>query len=185
MPSFTVPQGTFKLASIDIVRDEIQNNLEAPKESFAKWQTDYYNTDIETSTFVSENHDLYTGKSVYFVNQNIPSPFLNDTLYYSIVLSDNTFRLANSLQEALAGQYVRFNVNDSDRPGVYNTAHNAIPICYVTRGEGFGIAQRLANKYNSTFDSVNLYFKHVVFGPTETKNQEDLQMMFFDTNFLE
>jgi hypothetical protein len=182
---FTSPAGgtTVRNASFEIIRSELQNEFLAPINAFENYHTDIYRTSVVNNWFNSTNHDLFLGKVVYFSNQNIPSPFLNDTNYFAIPLDNNRFRLAASLSDAENGAFITFNVNDSDRSGVYYTYHAGIPIVYVKRGFGQEVAQKLNTAYQDTFKDVKLYLQYIVYGPTETRNQADLRVLWFDGDF--
>lgn len=165
------------VTSLNLIRDGIQTTLNAPRGAFEKWHTDKYTTNIRSDTFISNNHDLYTGKIVYMVNQNVPSPFLNDIVYYAIVVDKNTYRLAMTYNDAMAGEYIRFNINDTDRAGYYYTHHNAIPVVYTKVGDGNGMATRLNSMMRTDYA---LTLRWLTWGPTATRYNRDMEMMVFD-----
>ena len=168
---------TIETTSLDLLREKLSDLLSAPLESFVNWQSEYYTPNIQNDIINVPNHDMYTGKIVYFRNQNIPSPFLNNTVYYAIVVDDNNIRLANSKQEALSGNFIRFNVNEVPRSGILHTPHNAIPFVYCKTGFG----ERVSNSLNNApMTDIKLYFKHFVYGPTTPNNQEDLELVWFE-----
>lgn len=177
LETFVSNSNTIQITSLDLLREKMTDSLAAPLVSFANWQSEYYMPIIETDTFQIPNHDMYTGKVVYFVNQDVPSPFLNSTIYYAIVIDKNHIRLSNSKAEALSGNYIQFNVNEVSRRGSLHTPHTAIPFVYCNTGFG----ERVAASLNVlSLSNIKLFFKHFVYGPTSQSNQEDLELIWFE-----
>jgi hypothetical protein len=177
LETFVSNNVTIQITSLDKFREKLSDILISPLASFVNWQSEYYFPNIQTDSFEVKNHDMYTGKLVNFVNQNIPSPFLNNNVYYTVVVDENTIRLAISKEDALRNEYIRFNVNEIARPGILHTPHTAIPFVYCKTGFG----ENVANSLNTlSLADIKLYFKHFVYGPTSTKNQEDLELIWFE-----
>lgn len=161
LSTFVQPQTglTVKNASVQTIRGILETEFSSPANAFEKWDSNYYETNLNKDSFTVKDHDLYLGKEVMFKNQDIPSPFLNDVIYYAIPLNKNEFRLANTLAGAANNSYVRFNINDIDRPGLLYTYHLAIPIVYAKKGEGQAIVEKLNKEFSTRFyklDSIEL-----------------------------
>jgi hypothetical protein len=177
LETFVANNSTIRITSLDLLREKLSEVLSEPLNAFSNWQSEYYTPVIENDSFTVTNHDMYTGKVVYFVNQDVPSPFLNNTIYYAIVVDKDNIRLANSKGEALTGNYIQFNVNEVSRNGVLHSPHTAIPFVYCNTGFG----ERVANSLNNlSLDGAKLYFKHFVYGPTSPESQEDLELVWFE-----
>lgn len=175
--SVTYNSSVVEIASLDLIREKLSEMSLAPFVSFANWQSEIYTPVIENDIFNIPNHDFYTGKIVYFKNQNVPSPFLNNTIYYAIVVDKDNIRIANSKTEASNGNYIRFNINEVSRNGILHTQHTAIPFVYCNSGFG----DRVSNALNSlSLADIKLYFKHFVYGPTTPESQEDLELVWFE-----
>jgi hypothetical protein len=171
------PTDNVQITSLDLLREKLTDLLASSPASFANWQSEYYMPIIESDIFHIPNHDMYNGKVVYMINQDVPSPFLNNNLYYAIVVDNNNIRLANSKAEALSGNYVQFNVNEVSRRGILHTPHTAIPFVYCNTGFG----ERVANSLNNlSLSDVKLFFKHFIYGPTSPTNQEELELVWFE-----
>jgi hypothetical protein len=177
LESFISNGTNVQITSLDLLREKLTDSLAAPLVSFANWQSEYYMPIIARDAFHIPNHDMYTGKVVYLVNQDVPSPFLNNNLYYAIVVDKNNIRLANSKTEAQSGNYIQFNVNEVSRRGILHTPHTAIPFVYCNTGFG----ERVANSLNNlSLSDIKLFFKHFVYGPTSPTNQEELELVWFE-----
>lgn len=184
LEKFTYENKLIEPATFDSIRNRLHSSLVAPANAFEKWQNSYYQSDIQNDLFISNNHGLVTGKIIYFTNQNIPSPFLNNTVYYILVVDANRFRVCESRQDAFNGNYIRFNVNDSNRSGVFSYYFNAIPIVYTKLGRASPLATWLNANVLETQLINTLYLQQIILGPTSSKDKEDMELMVFDNNYL-
>lgn len=103
----------------------------SPIPVFEPWQGLAYRPNINSNSFTIENHPFVTGDFILFNNQDVPSPFFNDTLYYVIVVDRDTIRLSQTQTGAENNVFIRFNVNEVPRDGVIQTRLYGIPLAYL------------------------------------------------------
>lgn len=146
-----------KLSSLDILNEDI----DSPNLNCYNWQSDFYK--VESDTFEIINHDFYTGKKLYFKNQNIRNPLVNNTPYYAIVVDKDNIKLAETKSLALQSRNIDFNGALNNRKGILHTPHNAIPIAYVKIGEGKNIVPNLTNKFKELFEKMKFSTNFVIY----------------------
>lgn len=103
----------------------------SPIPVYEPWQSLEYTPNILSNSFTVIDHPFVTGDTILFNNQDVPSPFFNDTIYYVNVVDKNTIRLAQTQQAALNGSFISFNVNEVSRNGVFHARIYGIPLVYL------------------------------------------------------
>lgn len=177
-----VSNETIENASFENIRELVSDISSI--DGYDNWQSGFYDTNFQRDRFISNNHGLILGQRLIFINQDIPSPFLNNVPYYVIPIDENEFRLSETLNDALNGIFVEFNINETDRPGYYKTFVSGIPIVYVNNGEGEGQTAILNNAFTD-FSDIELQFSFVIYGPTNEREYDNFEWILFFNNFLE
>jgi len=138
------------------------------------WMNYYFTTNLAANQFTINNAlpEFLLGDPIRFHGQTLPNPFENDVTYYVIPVTPTTFRLsasplsADAIASTYAANYISFNVNETiERSGSLQFFFPALPLAYVTTGQGSAVAAAFnANQNIVPFG----YFTSAVSGFTDT-----------------
>lgn len=157
-----------KMSSLDILNEDI----DSPNLNCYNWQSDFYT--VRSETFEITDHDFYTGKKLYFKNQNIRNPLLNNTPYYAVVIDNNNIKIAETRSLAIQKRSIDLNGSLNNRKGILHTSHNAIPIAYVDIGEGKNIIPNLTSQYQDLFENMKFSTNFVIYNDGLLYHDEDV-----------
>jgi hypothetical protein len=98
-----------------IIVDEVDTRFTIPVEvvfSDNRFKFKAFTATSSNGYFNLPNHGLETSLPVEFKNQlTLSSPFVNDQVYYAIVIDENNFQLASSVADTWVGTYISFATN--------------------------------------------------------------------------
>jgi len=166
------------VTNFEIFRKNIENNS-SNVINFSKWQNEFFTTNTRNSTFTITNHNIYTGKSVYFNNQILPAPLLNEVEYFAIKVNNNTIKLAASYVDANNGNFIILNPNEPSYTGNIQSYTPSIPIVYVIKGQGDAIANALTNNYLAAIKDVVASLSFFIH---KDNGSGALNMIYFEEN---
>lgn len=144
-------------------------------ETFEKWMNFYFSTNISNNVFniVGFSPNFIVGDKINFSNQTLPVPFENAVDYFVIPVSSSTFSLAVSYSDALAGNYISFNINETvNAYGTFQYYFPGTPIAYTETGTATAIVQEYNTKINNT-----------PFGYYTLSSSNNISDVFFGTNY--
>jgi len=89
---------------------------------WSKWYTE---VDVITSTHGSDlinlsNHGFLTGECISFVGSDLPAPLVEDTEYFVIYNDENSFKVATSLNNAIAGTVINLTDDGTGTQTLYS-----------------------------------------------------------------
>lgn len=160
-----------KPGGIEAIRQTFINSGQATN-ALENWMNYYFTTDLSTNQFIINDvlPDFLIGDAISFHGQTLPSPFENDLAYYVIPLTSTTFQLAASESDAVAGNFIPFNVNaTSNVSGTLQFFFPALPLAYINTGS----ASAIAANYNAQENIVPFGYY--------TANSDSFTDVFFTT----